>query len=67
MFTSPHAPALGGPTLALSLRRSIFDIVYPTTPNGTDRRPNPLAPRAAPVNFLYMGSFLRFKKLGRHS
>jgi len=47
---------------AQSPRRWIFDIVYPTTPNGTDRRPNPLAPKNHPVNFLYMGSFLRFKK-----
>ena len=43
-------------------RRSIFDIVYTTTPNGTDRRPNPLAPKDRPVNFLYMGLFLGFKK-----
>jgi len=43
-------------------RRSIFDIVYKSTPNGTARRPNPLALRNRPVNFLYMGLFLGFKK-----
>ena len=51
-------------------RRSIFDIVYQTTSNGTARRPDPpgpARPKEPPVNFLYMGSFLRFKKVGRQS
>jgi hypothetical protein len=42
------------------LGRSIFDIVYQAKPNGTDRRPIPLAPRNLPVNF--MGLFPRFEK-----
>jgi hypothetical protein len=46
----------------LEPRRSIFDIVYQTTPNGTDRRANPRASMDRPVNFLYMGLFLGFKK-----
>jgi len=41
--------------------RSIFDIVYQITPNGT-RRPNLLVPRTARVNFLYMGLFLGIEK-----
>jgi hypothetical protein len=42
--------------------RSIFDIVYPTTPNGS-RPPDVLpAPRNRPVNFLYMGLFLGIEK-----
>ena len=51
-----------GPTVAFELRRSIFDIVYQIIPNGTARRPIPLAPKNRPVNFLYMGLFLRFEK-----
>jgi len=47
---------------AFELRRSIFDIVYQIIPNGTARRPNPLALGNRPVNFLYMGLFLRFEK-----
>jgi hypothetical protein len=43
-------------------RRSIFDIVYPTTRTALARRSNPLVPKDRPVNFLYMGLFLRFKK-----
>jgi hypothetical protein len=42
--------------------RSIFDIVYPTTPNGS-RPPQILhAPRNRRVSFLYMGSFLGIEK-----
>ena len=58
-------PALPGAVRpgALVPPRSIFDIVYQTTPNGTERRPNPLAPKNRPVNFLYMGLFFRFRKI----
>ena len=45
-----------------SLRWSIFDIVYQATPNRHKTPDRPLTPGTAPVNFLYMGLFLRFKK-----
>jgi hypothetical protein len=43
--------------------RSVFDIVYPITANGipTAARTR-TSPEIAPVNFLYMGLFLGFKK-----
>jgi hypothetical protein len=47
----------------LEPRRSIFDIVYQATPNGTDRRANPRASKDRPVNFLYMGCSADSKKL----
>jgi hypothetical protein len=62
MFSPLSAPAGGGPA-ELRPRRAIFDIVYQTTPNGADRRPNPLVPREPPINFLYMGLFLGFEKI----
>jgi len=42
--------------------RSIFDIVYPTSPNGN--RPPQILPASSnrPVNFLYMGLFLGIEK-----
>jgi hypothetical protein len=63
MFSLPSALAEGGPMVPLRPHRSIFDIVYQIiTPNGTARRPNPLVPRTARVNFLYMGLFLGIEK-----
>jgi hypothetical protein len=42
--------------------RSIFDIVYPTSPERQSTAADSLAFRNRPVNFLYMGSFSRFRK-----
>ncbi len=62
MFLSLRASAQSGPTQVLSLRRSIFDIVYQATLNRHRTPARPLAPGNRPVNFLYMGLFLRFEK-----
>jgi hypothetical protein len=62
MFPSLGASAQSGPTPVLSLRRSIFDIVYQTTPNRHWTPARPARPQNRPVNFLYMGLFLRFQK-----
>ena len=44
-------------------RRLVFDIVYHAAPNRhPDAARTPSPPRNRPVNFLYMGLFLRFKK-----
>jgi hypothetical protein len=45
-------------------RQSVFDIVYPTIPNGILVAASTRSlPRSRPVNFLYVGLFLRFEKL----
>ena len=62
MFYCPVLRAQGGPAQVLSLRRSIFDIVYQTSPNRHQTPDRPVAPGTALVNFLYMGLFLRFEK-----
>ena len=49
----PDLPGLSAGRLGAP--RSIFDIVYQSTPRpAPDRRPNPLASNR-PINFLYMG------------
>jgi hypothetical protein len=54
-------PAGSGP-MEPKAPRSIFDIVYPTTPNGSPPPQIALAVRNRPVNFLYMGLFLGIEK-----
>ena len=41
--------------------RSFFDIVYPTTPNGSRPPPIAFATRDHPLTSFYMGSFFRFR------
>jgi hypothetical protein len=53
---------VGRSDVAFEPRRSIFDIVYQTNPERQPTAAVPLVPRNRPVNFLYMGLFLRFKK-----
>ena len=53
---------VGSAPLESKAPRSIFDIVYLTSPNGN--RPPQILPASSnrPVNFLYMGLFLGIEK-----